>query len=496
MSLLEVSHLSISFGKTTVVDDISFHINKGECVALIGSSGSGKSVTALSILKLVQNAHLSGSIKLNDDDLMPYTEEQMRQVRGRKIAMIFQEPMTSLNPLHRVGKQIQEVMKLHFGKAPINEVLHLLKQVGLKNPEIKMKAFPHELSGGERQRVMIAMALAGKPDLLIADEPTTALDVRIQKQILDLLKHLQKELNLSILFISHDQRVVSYMADRRYALKEGKIVPYSIPIQQIVSYRQPLEKAPFILSVKNVSVYYGKFQALADISFDVKEGETLGIVGESGSGKTTLAQALLRLLPSSGQINVNGQNWSELKGQALRAVRPDMGFIFQDPFSSLNPRFSIREIIEEGLRLHFPDLKSFARQRRVLEALQKVDLNKSILNRYPHELSGGQRQRVAFARALVLKPKILILDEATSAVDVETRDRLLALLKHLQETDKLTYLFITHDMQVIQQIANEVLVLKDGRIVEKGQIQTIFENPSQAYTQQLVEAALLEGKND
>ncbi len=492
MSLLTVAHLTISFQNKTVVDDVSFHVNKGECVALIGASGSGKSVTALSILGLVQNARVSGSIQLNGRELTTLNDKQMQSVRGRRIGLIFQEPMTSLNPLHRIGRQIKEVMRIHFKKAPESDVIQVLKQVGLKNPKAKINAFPHELSGGERQRVMIAMALAGRPDLLIADEPTTALDVTLQKQILDLLKSLQKKLGLSVLFISHDQRVVSYMADRCYFMKDGRIVPPHVRPQPAVLYRPVPAKAPVAVSVRDLSVSYGDFKALSHISFDVRQGETLGIVGESGSGKTTLAQAMLRLIPSTGSIWVDGVDWSVLSASKLRAVRPKMGFVFQDPFSSLNPRFSVKEIIEEGLRLHQKGLSPFLRHRRILETLQKVDLDKTILNRYPHELSGGQRQRIAFARALVLKPNVLILDEPTSALDVQTQEKLLTLLQNVQETDKLAYLFITHDMQVIRRMADQVLVLKDGHFVETGTVRDIFEQPTQPFTQQLIASAFLE----
>lgn len=492
MSLLTVSHLTVSFQHKTVVDDVSFHVDKGECVALVGASGSGKSVTALSLLRLVQNAHVSGSVQLDGRELTTLTDREMQSVRGRRMALIFQEPMTSLNPLHRVGRQVKEVMQIHFKKASFAQVSDLFKQVGLKNPAAKMKAFPHELSGGERQRVMIAMALAGRPDVLIADEPTTALDVTVQKQILDVLKQLQTKLGLAILFISHDQRVVSYMADRCYFMKDGRIVPPHVRPESAGLYRSVPPKAPVMVSVRDVSVRYGDFQALSHVSFDVHQGETLGIVGESGSGKTTLAQALLRLVPCTGTVTVNGTAWTVLSGKALRAVRPEMGFVFQDPFSSLNPRFSVRQIIEEGLKLHGKGLSAFLRNRRVLETIQKVDLEKSILNRYPHELSGGQRQRVAFARALILRPKVLILDEPTSALDVETQDKLLTLLQNVQETDKLTYLFITHDMGVIRQIADRVLVLNEGQVVETGTVRSVFEHPEQPFTQQLMASAFLE----
>ncbi len=495
MSLLTVSDLSVSFQSKTVVKNVSFHINTGECVALVGTSGSGKSVTALSVLRLVQHARVSGSVRLNAQELTSLSDKDMQAVRGRRIAMIFQEPMTSLNPLHKIGKQIKEVMAVHFKKAPTADVISLLKQVGLKNPKAKMNAFPHELSGGERQRVMFAMALAGKPDLLIADEPTTALDVTIQKQILDLLKRLQKELSLAILFISHDRRVVSYMADRTYEMKNGKIVSGRVRTNEIPVYRENSENNPVMLSVKDVSVTYGDFKALYPVSFNVRRGETLGIVGESGSGKTTLAQAILRLIPSTGTVAVDGVNWSDLSGKALRAVRRQVGYVFQDPFSSLNPRFSVKEIIEEGLRLHFPGMSPFMRHRRILETIEKVDLDKSVLNRYPHELSGGQRQRVAFARALILKPKVLILDEPTSALDVLTQDKLLNLLKTIQETEKLTYLFISHDMRVIQNIAHRVMVLNEGKLVEIGPARTIFDKPEQDYTRRLIASALLDKKD-
>lgn len=471
MSLLDVQHLTISFAHKKVVEDFSFHIESGECVALIGQSGSGKSVTALSILKLVQDAKITGKIIFKGTDLTSLSEKEIRPFRGGKIGFIFQEPMTSLNPLHRIDKQIGEVLKVHFGQATKSQILDLLKSVHLKNPAQKMRAFPHELSGGERQRVMIAMALAGQPELLIADEPTTALDVTIQKQILDLLKELQHTLHLAILFISHNEKVVRYMAARPYAI--GQNLP--IKNHPFIQNKSPTQT---ILSVHNLTVYYHHFKALDNVSFTLQAGKTLAVVGESGSGKTTLAQALVHLIPSKGEIKIESSHV------------PVIGYVFQDPFSSLNPRFSVMNILEEGLKVHTSATPP-ERRENILNILQKVDLSPDILNRYPHELSGGQRQRIALARALLLRPKVLILDEVTSALDKQNQAALLSLLVQVQADFHISYILITHDMDVVQQMADDVLVLHNGEVIESAKVSALFANPHTVYTQKLIQSSLL-----
>ncbi len=488
--LLNIQDLSVSFGKMTVVHDVSLHVNKGECVALLGATGSGKSVTALSVLGLVQNAKIKGHIFLNNKDLTLLNDKEMQYVRGRRIGFIFQEPMTSLNPLHRVGKQVDEVLKTHFNQSSKRRVEELFQMVKLKNPKKKMRAFPHELSGGERQRVMIAMALAGKPDLLIADEPTTALDVTIQKQILDLLKFFQSQFGLSILFISHDLNVVRYMADKVYYMKNGCIVPCLAEVFPNSAYPKVKKNTICMLDVQKMNVFYDDFHVLHDVSFRVQRGKTLGVVGESGSGKTTLAHALLKLIPSMGKIILNGLDWSALHGSSLRRERIRMGFVFQDPFSSLNPRLSILDIVEEGLKLHGMFSKE-ERRRVVFETLRQVALFPEILNRYPHELSGGQRQRVALTRALVLRPQVLILDEPTSALDKKTQESLIQLLQKIQQDNDLTYLFISHDMQLIQRVSDDVIVLQEGVVIERASVRDLFQNPQQKYTQMLIQASFL-----
>lgn len=478
--VLNVRHLSVAFDRRPVVRDVSFCVKKGQTVALVGASGSGKSVTALAVMGLTRGAQVTGSIQLNGKELVGLNEKAMQAYRGHKMAYIFQEPMTALNPLHRVGRQVMEVFTLHFGRGSRRQVLTLFRQVGLRGVARIYRAFPHELSGGERQRVMIAMALAGGPDLLIADEPTTALDVTVQQQILMLLRELQQKLNLSILFISHDKAVVHALTDAVYEMKHGRLTPALAGVPPAPPYAGRKPAAPVVLRAEAVCVTYGARQALAPVSFQLKAGQTLGVVGESGAGKTTLAQALLRLVPFKGRV--------DLPGTPASAFRRTIQLVFQDPFASLNPRMSVGQIVAEGLRVQ-TSLSAERRREKVKQALQAVGLPPLYAERYPHELSGGERQRVAIARALVLRPKVLILDEPTSALDEQNRRLILNLLTRLQRRYGFAYLLITHDMALIRQMADTVLVLDHGQAVEQGPVRTIFEQPSAPETQKLMQAA-------
>ena len=478
--VLNVSHLSIAFENKKVVHDISFVVPQGKTVALMGASGSGKSVTALAVMGLVRGAEIRGSIQLNGQELIGLNEKKMQKLRGRKIAYIFQEPMTALNPLHRVGRQVMEVFTIHFGHGSRRQVMDLFRQVGLRGLARIYRSFPHELSGGERQRVMIAMALAGKPDLLIADEPTTALDVTIQQQILILLKELQRRLNLSILFISHDKSVVHFIADTVYEMKKGHLALSQAEVSSVPPYSEVKPPTTVVLRVKEISVRYGLKQALFPVSFELQAGKTLGIVGESGAGKTTLAQALLRLIPFEGHV--------ELPGTSAELFRRCLQFVFQDPFASLNPRMTIGQIVEEGLYVQ-TSLSLEQRCLLVKKALKEVGLTLDYLNRYPHELSGGERQRVAIARALVLKPKVLILDEPTSALDEKNRTLILELLQKLQRQFDFAYILITHDMGLIRQMADTVLVLDHGHAIEQGPVRQIFEACQKEETRKLIQAS-------
>lgn len=490
-ALLSVRHLSISFGSRAVVKDVSFDIQKGQTVALVGQSGSGKSITALSILGLVFGARVQGSIQLNGQELVGAPDQLMYQVRGRKIALVFQEPMTALNPLHKVKKQIAEVMQIHFKKAPLKRIFELLDLVGLTRDKRRiLNSYPHELSGGQRQRILIAMALAGDPDLLIADEPTTALDVALQRQVLDLLKSLQQKLGLSILFISHDAAVVSYMTKHIYKMEKGCLSQFVLSnTKPILSHRAKPMQSP-ILSVKGLSVRYAQLTALQPTDFDLYSGRTLAVVGESGSGKTSLAMALLRLIPASGQVLLNGQNILALSSGKFNRLRSQIQIVFQDPFSSLNPRMTVAQIVAEGLNVHAGNLTAGQKLKQVEKALSLVDLSKDILTRYPHELSGGQRQRIAIARALILKPKVLVLDEPTSALDEKNRRLILDLLVRIEQKTKVAYMLITHDMNVVRQMADEVLVLKEGVLVERGKADQIFTSAQDDYTKTLLSASL------
>lgn len=526
MTLLAVKSLSISFTQgdtvTHAVRHASLEINKGETLALVGESGSGKSVTALSALKLLPQSasYPSGHIMLGDQDILPLSDRTMRSIRGNRISMIFQEPMTSLNPLHTIEKQISEVLFIHRKmKADVAKArcIELLELVGLPHFKERLNAYPHELSGGQRQRVMIAMALANEPELLIADEPTTALDVTVQKQILTLLKDIQKRTGMAVWLITHDLTIVRRVADRVAVMKDGEIVetkptkalfasPEHSYTKMLLSSEpkggpEPLPaKAKEILDVKRLNVafalkknFFGKpikwLRAVKDASITVKEGETLGIVGESGSGKTTLAMAALRLIRSSGSILFNDVDISRFDSNAMRPLRAQMQVVFQDPFASLNPRMTVGQIIEEGLVAHAIGADKAEREQKVIKALKEVELDPAMRHRYPHEFSGGQRQRIAIARAIVLEPKLLVLDEPTSALDLTVQSQIIALLKRLQKEYKMAYLFISHDLRAVKAISHRLIVMKAGEVVETGTNKHIFSNPKQDYTQKLIEAA-------
>ena len=522
--LLDVDQLCIDFGSTRVVDGVSFAISPGEKFALVGESGSGKSVTALSVLRLLETARYEGAIRFGGEDLLRKTERQMRGVRGRDIAMIFQEPMTALNPLYTIGNQIGEVLEVHEGlsrQRARGRVIELLTRTGIPQPDKKIDAYPHQLSGGQRQRAMIAMALACRPKLLIADEPTTALDVTIQVQILALLDDLQREYGMAILFITHDLNLVRRFTHRVGVMEKGKLVeqgptaevfdhpqhPYTIKLinsrpQRIVP-PVPAD-APVLVQAQDVNVnftstkgWFGKdvFHAVRDATLELKRGETLGIVGESGSGKTTLGMALLALQPiAGGSITLDGQRIDDAGRRELRAMRRRMQVVFQDPFASLSPRMTIEQIVGEGLALHMPELTSEQRRERILAMLAEVGLTRArgvadVLARYPHEFSGGQRQRIAIARAVILHPEILVLDEPTSALDVSVQQQVLKLLADLQARYGMSYIFISHDLAVVRAMSHRVLVMKDGRIVEQGEAEALFRAPREAYTQTLLSAA-------
>jgi microcin C transport system ATP-binding protein len=525
--LLEIDNLSVSFGvnerEVKAVRGISFDIGKGETVALVGESGSGKSVTALSAIQLLPYPmahHPSGSIRFNGEELVAADEDTLRRIRGNRIGMIFQEPMTSLNPLHNLEKQIGEVLFLHkkLDRVAARErVLDLLKQVGLHDAENRLQAYPHQLSGGQRQRVMIAMALANDPDLLIADEPTTALDVTIQAQILALLKELQQKRGMSMLLITHDLGIVRKVADRVCVMTEGRIVEQgntaTIFDNPQHSYTQHLlaaepkgkpttaaEDAPMVIEAKDLKIWFpikrgilrkvvGHIKAVDGVSVEVREGHTVGIVGESGSGKTTLAMGLLRLERSEGPIsflgqNIQGQTWKE-----LRPLRSDMQIVFQDPYGSLSPRMSVGQIIEEGMLIHMPNLSFDERRQLIAETLVEVGLDPQTQDRYPHEFSGGQRQRISIARAMVLRPRLVVLDEPTSALDMSVQAQIVDLLRDLQQKHKLAYLFISHDLKVVRALADEVLVMRNGKVVEQGSAAKIFDEPTEDYTKALLKAA-------
>jgi microcin C transport system ATP-binding protein len=527
-TLVSVEDLSVDFrggGGNVVhaVKNVSFDIGKAETVALVGESGSGKTVTALSILRLLPYpaaSHPSGVIRFKDEDLMALPLDGLRHVRGNQISMIFQEPMTSLNPLHTIEQQIGEVLKIHRGlsnSAAQARVLDLLDKVGIEDPRGRLDSYPHQLSGGQRQRVMIAMALANEPDLLIADEPTTALDVTIQAQILDLLLKLKSEFHMAMLLITHDLGIVRKMADRVCVMTNGEIVERGMTHDIFASPQHPYtkhllasepkgsppaanSKAPTILEAKDLKVWFpikrgfmrrvvGHIKAVDGIDLAVKEGQTLGVVGESGSGKTTLGLALIRLVSSEGPIVYLGNRIDGYDSKKMRPLRRDMQIVFQDPYGSLSPRLSVGQIIEEGLLIQKPDMDRAERRARVSRALKEVGLDPACQDRYPHEFSGGQRQRIAIARALVLEPKFLILDEPTSALDVSVQAQIVDLLRDLQKRYKLAYLFISHDLKVVRALANAIIVLRHGKVVEQGPARTVFAKPKTDYTKALLAAA-------
>ena len=524
--LLEVKDLSVDFGTgekaVHAVRGVSFDIKRGETVALVGESGSGKSVTALSVLQLLpypSASHPTGSIRFQGQELVGASTRELLSVRGNRISMIFQEPMTSLNPLHTIERQVNEVLILHKGlsrEAARKRTLELLEQVGIPDAANRLDAYPHQLSGGQRQRVMIAMALANEPDLLIADEPTTALDVTIQAQILKLLKSLQARYGMALLFITHDLGIVRKMADRVCVMTQGRIVEQG-PVAEVFdrpqhSYTQHLlsaepkgrpaeadPSAPEILRLDELKVHFpirrglmrrtvGHVKAVDGVSIALREGHTIGLVGESGSGKTTLGLALLKLERSQGSIRFDGRDLQGMSQRELRPLRREMQIVFQDPFSSLSPRMSVGEIIGEGLEVHRIGTPA-ERATMIEQVLREVGLDPASRDRYPHEFSGGQRQRISIARALVLKPRLIVLDEPTSALDMSVQAQIVDLLRDLQQKYKLAYLFISHDLKVVRALADEVVVLRHGKVVERGSASQIFEAPQTPYTQALIAAA-------
>jgi len=526
--LLQVKNLKVTFktqgGDIEAVRGIDFDINRSENIAIVGESGSGKSVTALSILQLHDEHSVDypdGCINFDGQDLMQLGAEAMRQIRGRKISMIFQEPMTSLNPVYPVGKQIEEVLLLHVTKSKEEanaKTIELLGRVGIPDPELRVNDFPHMLSGGQRQRVMIAMALACEPALLIADEPTTALDVTVQQQILELLLELQKEMGMSVLLITHDLNLVRRFADRVCVMQQGKIVEqgatqeiFNQPQHEYTKFlldSEPDKKIATIepssdevLQAKNIRCHFpiykgffkrqvGAVKAVDDISLTLHAGETLGIVGESGSGKTTLGMSLLRLNESSGRIRFLDHDITHYKESQMRPLRRHFQIVFQDPFSSLSPRMTVEQIISEGLKLHFPELSASERKQRIISTLEEVSLDEDVLWRYPHEFSGGQRQRIAIARTVVVQPDVILLDEPTSALDVSVQQQVLGLLADLQAKHGLSYLFISHDLRVVRAMSHRVIVMRNGQIVESGQVDDVFDNPQETYTQELARASI------
>ena len=525
--LLSIRDLSVAFAQggreTLAVDRVSFEISKGETVALVGESGSGKSVTALSILKLLpypSARHPTGEVRFKDQELLRLSERDMRRVRGDDITIIFQEPMTSLNPLHTIEKQIGEILLLHrglTGAAARARTVEVLGQVGIPDPQSRLKAYPHQLSGGQRQRVMIAMALANEPDLLIADEPTTALDVTVQAQIIALLKDIQKRLGMSLLFITHDLGIVRKIAQRVCVMKEGRIVeqggvervftapehPYTralLAAEPKPDPAPPQPAAPMVLQAVDLKVWFpikrgvlrkvvGHIKAVDGVSVSLRRGETLGVVGESGSGKTTLGLALLRLISSEGPTVFMSNPLQGLKFKQMRPFRRDMQIVFQDPYGSLSPRLSVADIIKEGLNVHHPDMPERERDERVVRALTDVGLNPDTRFRFPHEFSGGQRQRIAVARAIVLEPTFIVLDEPTSALDMLIQSQMVDLFRDLQKRRNLTYLFISHDLRVVAALASRLLVMRAGKVVETGDAAELFQKPKTDYTRALFAAA-------
>lgn len=523
--LLSIENLTVAFnGRQTVVDSLSFDIRKGETFALVGESGSGKSITALSVLRLLPaNAAIRATeIALNGENLLAKTEYELCRIRGRRIALIFQDPMSSLNPVMTIGEQVTEVIRLHFPGTVADvrsQVLTLLRQVELPDPDRRINDYPHQLSGGQRQRVMIAIALAGQPDLLIADEPTTSLDVTIQAQILALLKTIQQNTGMALWLISHDLALVSTIADRVAVMQSGKIVecaeskalfecprhPYTRKLLAALPsmhscVNRAAEPTPPLLDVENFYCYYpirkglfkriaGYVKAVDGVTFSIHQGRTLALVGESGCGKTTLGKSLLNLIPGhAGSVKVDGIELSSLTGESLRRQRAHLQIVFQDPFSSMNPRMLVGDIVAEGIKALFPDVGEQARKTRVARLLEQVGLPGDSAGRYPHEFSGGQRQRICIARALAVEPKLIVCDEPTSALDVSVQAQIIALLKTLQREQGISYLFITHDLGVVAEIADEVAVMYQGKIIEHGRTEQVLFHPQHDYTKKLISA--------
>lgn len=529
-ALLSIRDLSINFRRQdakasedfNAVDRLSFDIYPNQTVAIVGESGSGKSVSALSILRLLpesQAYYPSGKILYANQNLLQASEKQMRQIRGGQISMIFQEPMTSLNPLHTIERQISEALLLHkglTGSTARKRVIELLSLVGISQAENRLNSYPHELSGGQKQRVMIAMALANEPKLLIADEPTTALDVTVQKQVLELINELKSKLNMAVLLITHDLNIVKHYADHVVVMHQGKLVEqnecqalfaqpesdYTHRLLNADPTGQPQSlsnDAPVVLDSKQLNVWFpikggvfnrvkDYFKAAKDINIQLRQGETLGIVGESGSGKTTIGLALMKLLASHGDIQLLGHNIQSMNQNEFRPLRKDIQIVFQDPYGSLSPRMSVGQIIQEGLDIHNIGTPE-ERRNSVIKALQEVGLDPEVRHRYPHEFSGGQRQRIAVARALVLQPKVIIMDEPTSALDRTVQCQVVDLLLDIQAKYNISYIFISHDLAVVKALSHRILVLKDGQVVETGDCQQIFHQPAHPYTRELMEAA-------
>ncbi|WP_372067754.1 ABC transporter ATP-binding protein [Vibrio pelagius] len=522
-TVLTIENLSVGFGRKNAIEqvthNVSLSIKRGETLALVGESGSGKSVSANAVLKLLPKGsshYLTGRVNFAGTDILSCSERELRGIRGGRIGMIFQEPMVSLNPLHKVGKQLVETLAIHRGmrtnKAQALAV-EWLSKVGIRHPEQKINAYPHELSGGERQRVMIAMALINEPELLIADEPTTALDVSVQAQILNLLKALQQELGMAMLFITHDLSIVRKIADRVAVMKDGELVEEGECTSLFTTPKHPYTKklidsdpkglpvpvtagASSLLNVEQLKVWFpitgGLFKrtishvkAVTDMQFDLKQGHSIGLVGESGSGKSTTGMAILKLVESEGSIQYDGNQIQGLNRQEMLPYRSRMQVVFQDPFSALNPRMSVAQVIGEGLRVH-QELDEAELDQRICEVMKEVDLEPETRHRYPNEFSGGQRQRIAIARALVLKPEFILLDEPTSSLDRTVQAQVLELLKSLQEKYQLTYLFISHDLNVVKSLCHYTIVMKAGEVIEKGETEQLFSNPQHEYTKQLV----------
>lgn len=530
-ALLEVDDLQVCFGQGAsaihAVRGVSFQLNSGETLAVVGESGSGKSVTAMSIMRLLpypKASHPGGSIRFKGEELIAAPESRMRQIRGNQVAMIFQEPLTSLNPLHSIEQQIAEVVMLHrlcTAKQARARVVELLNLVGLEaaTTDDRLKSLPHEFSGGQQQRIMIAMALANEPDLLIADEPTTALDVTVQAQILALLKELQQKLGMALLLISHDLGIVRRMADKVCVMTDGEMVesgdtetvftsPQHLYTEKLLNAEPkgaPIardQNTRTILKGDDLKVWYpikkgllkrtvGHVKAVDGINLSVRAGQTLGVVGESGSGKSTLGRALIRLESSQGGIDFNGIRLDRLNTKGMLPYRHQIQMVFQDPFGSLSPRLSVGQIVEEGLQVHQPELSPQEREVMIEAALEEVGLQADMANRYPHEFSGGQRQRIAIARALVLKPELIILDEPTSALDRTVQSQITSLLRDLQQRHNLSYIFISHDLAIVRALSHDLVVMKDGKVVEQGPATEVFAHPKEPYTQRLMEAAFL-----